>query len=52
VTLDFAGFEASKVRALGGSDQVTIGDLAGTALKTTTSTSPRSTARATAPRTR
>ena len=34
VTLDFAGFEASKVRALGGSDQVTIGDLAGTALKT------------------
>jgi hypothetical protein len=34
VTLDFAGFEASKVRALGGSDQVTIGDLSGTALKT------------------
>ena len=28
VTLDFAGFEASKVRVLGGSDQVTIGDLA------------------------
>jgi hypothetical protein len=34
VTLDFAGFEASKVRALGGSDQVAIGDLSGTALKT------------------
>jgi hypothetical protein len=34
VTMDFAGFEASKVRALGGPDQVTIGDLAGTALKT------------------
>ena len=34
VTLDFAGFEGSKVRALGGSDQVTIGDLSGTALKT------------------
>ncbi len=34
VSLDFAGFEASKVRALGGSDQITFGDLAGTALKT------------------
>ncbi len=36
VTMDFAGIEASKVRTLGGSDQVTIGDLAGTALKANT----------------
>src|SRR3954454_18690861 len=33
VTMDFAGIEASKVRTLGGADQVTIGDLSGTALK-------------------
>jgi hypothetical protein len=33
VTMDFAGIEASKVRTLGGSDQVTIGELAGTGLK-------------------
>ena len=34
VTMDFAGIEASKLRTLGGADQVTIGDLSGTALKT------------------
>jgi hypothetical protein len=35
VTTDFVGIEAAKVRVLGGSDQVTIGDLTGTSLKAT-----------------
>jgi hypothetical protein len=33
ITMDFDGIEAAKIRALGGSDQVTVGDLSGTALK-------------------
>jgi hypothetical protein len=34
ITMDFDGIEASVVRALGGNDQVTVGDLSGTDLKT------------------
>jgi hypothetical protein len=33
VALDFAGIEALAVRALGGTDAITVGDLTGTALK-------------------
>jgi hypothetical protein len=33
VTMDFAGIDAAELRVLGGADQVTIGDLAGTSLK-------------------
>ena len=33
ITMDFDGIEAAKIRALGSSDQITIGDLTGTDLK-------------------
>jgi hypothetical protein len=33
ITMDFDGIEAAAVRALGGNDQVTVGDLSGTDLK-------------------
>jgi hypothetical protein len=34
ITMDFDGIESMVLRALGGSDQITIGDLTGTDLKT------------------
>ena len=33
ITMDFDGIEAANIRALGSSDQITIGDLTGTDLK-------------------
>ena len=42
--MDFDGIERVNVRTLGGADNVTVDDLAGTAVGTATSTSPRSTA--------